>query len=44
MQVIVIDIGMGLLEIIPKEFGDARGFRAETWERDCFHEAGNAAS
>jgi hypothetical protein len=44
MQVIDINIGMDLLEIIPKEFGDARGFRAETWEGNCFHEAGNAAS
>ena len=36
----VKDIGMGVLEILPKKFGDARGFFAETWQRQRFHEAG----
>lgn len=36
----VIDIGMGVLEIVPRKFGDARGFFAETWQRRSFHEAG----
>ncbi len=40
----VIDIGMGVLETIPKEFGDARGLPAETWERKRFHEDGSAAA
>ena len=36
----VTDIGMGVLEIVPKKFGDARGFFAETWQRQRFHDAG----
>ena len=36
----VTDIGMGVLEIVPKKFGDARGFFAETWQRQRFQEAG----
>jgi dTDP-4-dehydrorhamnose 3,5-epimerase len=36
----VNDIGMGVFEIVPKKFGDARGFFAETWQRERFHEAG----
>jgi dTDP-4-dehydrorhamnose 3,5-epimerase len=36
----VEDIGMGVLEIVPNKFGDARGFFAETWQRQRFHQAG----
>ena len=30
------EAGLGVLEIIPKRFGDSRGFFAETWQRDRF--------
>lgn len=30
----------GVIEIIPKKFGDARGYLAETYARRRFHEAG----
>lgn len=36
----VRDRGLGVLEITPRRFGDARGFFAETWQRDRFHAAG----
>ena len=36
----VRDIGLGVIEIVPKRFGDARGFFAETWQRERFHAAG----
>lgn len=36
----VKDIGLGVLEIVPTRFGDARGFFAETWQRDRFRSAG----
>ena len=36
----VNDIGLGVLEIAPGKFGDARGFFAEAWQRQRFHEAG----
>lgn len=39
----VRDVGMGILEIVPRRFGDARGFFAETWQRDRFHAAGITA-
>ena len=32
----------GVLEIIPKKFGDARGFFSETWSRQAFEKAGLA--
>jgi dTDP-4-dehydrorhamnose 3,5-epimerase len=38
----VRDIGLGVLEVVPKKFGDARGFFAETWQRDRFTAAGIA--
>jgi dTDP-4-dehydrorhamnose 3,5-epimerase len=38
----VRDAGMGVLEIVPRKFGDARGFFAETWSRRRFGEAGIA--
>lgn len=34
------DIGLGVLEIVPQRFGDARGFFAETWQRQRFEQAG----
>jgi len=36
----VTDLGMGVLEIIPKKFGDARGFFSETFQRQRFIDAG----
>lgn len=36
----VRDIGLGVREITPKRFGDARGFFAETWQRERFAAAG----
>jgi len=37
----VNDLGLGgVLEIVPRKFGDARGFFAETWSRERFREAG----
>jgi dTDP-4-dehydrorhamnose 3,5-epimerase len=36
----VRDIGLGVLEIVPKRLGDARGFFAETWQRQRFRENG----
>ena len=36
----VRDIGLGVLEITPRRFGDARGFFAETWQRQRFTAAG----
>lgn len=36
----VRDIGLGVLEVVPKRFGDARGFFAETWQRQRFEQAG----
>jgi dTDP-4-dehydrorhamnose 3,5-epimerase len=39
----VKDLGLGgVLEIIPKKFGDARGFFSETFQRQRFIEAGIA--
>lgn len=40
MTLQIIDIGLGVLEVTPKRFGDARGFFAETWQRDQFAAAG----
>jgi dTDP-4-dehydrorhamnose 3,5-epimerase len=34
------DIGLGVIEILPKKFDDARGFFAETWQSKRFLEAG----
>lgn len=36
----VREIGLGVLEITPKRFGDSRGFFAETWARDRFRDLG----
>lgn len=36
----VRDLGLGVREIIPRRFGDKRGFFAETWQRQRFIEAG----
>jgi dTDP-4-dehydrorhamnose 3,5-epimerase len=36
------DIGLGVIEILPRKLGDARGFFAETWQRERFLEAGFA--
>jgi dTDP-4-dehydrorhamnose 3,5-epimerase len=36
----VRDLGLGVCEIIPRRFGDTRGFFAETWQRHRFAEAG----
>ena len=36
----VRDIGLGVLEIIPRRIGDSRGFFAETWQRQRFAEYG----
>ena len=38
----VRDIGMGVLEVVPERRGDARGFFAETWQRQRFAKAGIA--
>ena len=38
----VTDIGLGVLEIVPRRFGDARGFFAETWQQQRFRDAGIA--
>lgn len=38
----VRDIGLGVLELVPKRFGDARGFFAETWQRQRFEACGIA--
>lgn len=38
-----IDLGMGVLELVPRKFGDARGFFAETWQRPRFAGAGITA-
>jgi dTDP-4-dehydrorhamnose 3,5-epimerase len=34
------EAGLGVLEIIPKRFGDNRGFFAETWQRERFRGLG----
>lgn len=34
------DIGLGVFEIIPEKFGDARGFFSETWSRRGFADLG----
>ena len=34
------DIGLGVLEIIPEKFGDARGYFSETWSRRGFRDLG----
>lgn len=34
------DLGLGVKEITPRRFGDARGFFAETWQRQRFADAG----
>jgi dTDP-4-dehydrorhamnose 3,5-epimerase len=39
---LVRDIGLSVLEIVPRRFGDARGYFAETWQRDRFLQAGIA--
>lgn len=39
MQVLPTEIP-GVLEIVPKVFGDARGFFVETWNERAFHECG----
>lgn len=39
----VTDIGLGVLEVTPRRFGDHRGFFAETWQRERFHAAGITA-
>jgi dTDP-4-dehydrorhamnose 3,5-epimerase len=36
----VRDLGLGVREIMSRRFGDARGFFAETWQRQRFAEAG----
>jgi dTDP-4-dehydrorhamnose 3,5-epimerase len=37
----VNDLGLGgVVELIPKKFGDARGFFSETYQRQRFHDAG----
>lgn len=37
----VNDLGLGgVLEIVPKKFGDDRGFFSETWQRQRFEDAG----
>lgn len=36
----VCDLGLGVLEITPRRLGDARGFFAETWQRQRFAQAG----
>lgn len=34
------DLGLGVKEMTPRRFGDARGFFAETWHRQRFADAG----
>lgn len=36
----ITDIGLGVLEILPRRLADARGFFAETWQRQRFADAG----
>ncbi len=36
------DIGLGVLEIVPEKFGDARGYFSETWSRHKFRDLGMA--
>jgi len=36
----VRELGLGVKEITPRRFGDARGFFAETWQRQRFAEFG----
>ncbi len=36
----VRELGLGVVEIVPERFGDARGFFAETWQRERFRELG----
>jgi len=36
----VRDLGLGVREIIPRRFSDARGFFAEIWQREHFAELG----
>jgi dTDP-4-dehydrorhamnose 3,5-epimerase len=36
----VVDIGLGVIEIVPEKFGDARGYFVETWQRDRFVQSG----
>ncbi|MCX7348311.1 MAG: dTDP-4-dehydrorhamnose 3,5-epimerase [Alphaproteobacteria bacterium] len=36
----VRDLGLGVKEITPRRFSDARGFFAETWQRGRFADAG----
>lgn len=36
----VRELGLGVKEITPRRFGDARGFFAETWQRQCFADVG----
>ncbi|MGQ0486607.1 MAG: dTDP-4-dehydrorhamnose 3,5-epimerase [Hyphomicrobiales bacterium] len=36
------DIGLGILEIVPEKFGDARGVFSETWSRRKFRDLGLA--
>lgn len=36
----VRDLGLGVVEITPRRFGDARGFFAETWQRQRFADNG----
>jgi dTDP-4-dehydrorhamnose 3,5-epimerase len=37
----ICDLGLGgVVEIVPKKFGDARGFFSETWSRERFAAAG----
>lgn len=31
-----VELGMGIIEIIPQRIGDSRGFFAETWQRQRF--------
>ena len=38
----VRDIGLGVLEIVPERFADARGSFAETWQRQRFADMGIA--
>mgnify|MGYP003382338135 CR=1 FL=1 len=39
----VNDLGLGgVREIIPRKFGDQRGYFSETWQRQRFHDAGIA--
>lgn len=39
----VTDLGMGVLEVVPRQFSDSRGFFAETYNRSKFHAAGLGA-